>query len=169
MDRAGEIPADASLFQAIPIIIELQYVLVRGSDRKITGIVTTSDLSGEFRRLAEPYLLLGEIENQLRRMIGTRFSLPELAEARDPLDTRDVKSVADLNFGRYILLLETPDRLNRLKVSIDRGTFVADLHHVREIRNDIMHFDPDPLPDNEIAFLRKFVRFLQVLRSQGVI
>ncbi len=43
MDVHHEIRSDASLFQAIPIIIQHQYVLVRGSDNRITGIVTASD------------------------------------------------------------------------------------------------------------------------------
>ena len=40
----AEVSADASLFAAIPVIVEHQYVLVRGSDHRIIGIVTTSDL-----------------------------------------------------------------------------------------------------------------------------
>ncbi len=74
MDGHHEIRAESSLFQAIPIIVEHQYVLVRGSDNRITGIVTASDLSLQFQQLAEPFLLLGEIENHIRRILGDNFS-----------------------------------------------------------------------------------------------
>ncbi len=43
-----------------------------------------------------------------------------------------------------------------------------DLDRVREIRNDVMHFDPDPLPDSDLAALRRFVKFLQALQSLGI-
>jgi predicted transcriptional regulator len=57
-----EVRLNSSLFHAIPIITTNDYVLVRGMDGKISGIVTSSDLSSEFRKLTEPFLLLSEIE-----------------------------------------------------------------------------------------------------------
>jgi len=39
-----------------------EYVLIRAADRRICGIVTTSDLGLQFLQLGEPFLLLGEIE-----------------------------------------------------------------------------------------------------------
>lgn len=79
MDAHQEIRSDASLFQAIPIIIQHEYVLVRGGDNRVTGIVTASDLSLQFQQLAEPFLLLGEIENHIRRILASKFSPAELA------------------------------------------------------------------------------------------
>jgi CBS domain-containing protein len=111
MDDSHEIRADASLFQAIPIIVEHQYVLVRGSDNKISGIVTATDLSLQFGRLAEPFLLLGEIENHIRRILGEKFSADELKMVGDPTDKdRKIEDVADLTFGEYIRLLENEAR-----------------------------------------------------------
>lgn len=164
-----EIRADASLFQAIPTIVQYQYVLVRGIDGRITGIVTASDLSLQFQQLAEPFLLLGEIENHVRRIIADRFSNDELASARDPGDTdRKVDGVADLTFGEYIRLLENPDRWVNLKLSIDRATFCKQLDRVRGIRNDVMHFDPDGIPPEDLERFRDFARFLQRLQGIGV-
>jgi CBS domain-containing protein len=151
MDPHQEIRADASLFQAIPIIIQHQYVLIRGSDNRITGIVTASDLSLQFQQLAEPFLLLGEIENHIRRILANKFSASELAEARDPSDTdRGVSGVADLTFGEYIRLIENSARWKKLGLPIDRKIFVKHVDRVREIRNDVMHFDPDPMPADEL-------------------
>ena len=164
-----EIRAGASLFQAIPIIVQHNYVLVRGVDGRVRGIVTASDLSLQFQQLAEPFLLLGEIENHIRRIISDRFSKEELASARDPADTdRKVDTVADLTFGEYIRLLENPDRWSKLNLSIDRATFCKQLDRVRSIRNDVMHFDPDGIPPEDLDRLRDFDRFLQRLQSIGV-
>lgn len=169
MDLHQEIRADASLFQAIPIIIQHQYVLIRGSDNRITGIVTASDLSLQFQQLAEPFLLLGEIENHIRRIIANKFSAPELAGARDPGDTeRVVTEVADLTFGEYIRLLENPENWRKLNLPIDREIFIKHLNRVREIRNDVMHFDPDPMPPDDLKSLRDLVQFFQRLQGVGV-
>ncbi len=86
MDAYYEIEADASIFQAIPIIVQHQYVLIRGPDRKITGIVTATDLSLQFQQLTEPFLLLGEIENHIRLLLMNKFSDAELKAIRDPAD-----------------------------------------------------------------------------------
>jgi CBS domain-containing protein len=169
MDVHHEIRADASLFQAIPIIIQHQYVLIRGSDNRITGIVTASDLSLQFQQLAEPFLLLGEIENHIRRILANKFSASDLVGARDPSDTeRVVTEVADLTFGEYIRLLENPEHWKKLNLPIDRQIFIKQLDRIREIRNDVMHFDPDPMPPDDLKCLRDLVQFFQRLQGVGV-
>lgn len=168
MEQAYEVSADDSLFAAIGAIIQHQYVLVRAADATICGIVTTTDLSFQFQQLAEPFLLLGEIENHVRRLIGGKFTAEELKAVRDPGDQqRDVVSVADLTFGEYVRLLENPTLWDRLKLGVDRATFVKELDNVRVIRNDVMHFDPDGISDDDLHALRRFVAFLQKLRDIG--
>lgn len=170
MDQYVEISSETSLFDAIDDIISNQYVLIRGMDSTITGIVTTSDLSVQFQQLGEPFLLLGEIENYIRKMIQDKFTPEELLEARDPKDAeRDVHSVEDLTFGEYVRLLENPDRWSNLGLSIDRTIFIKQLEQIRMIRNDVMHFDPDGIADSDLEILRDFVRFLQGLANIGVI
>jgi hypothetical protein len=167
MKNCRNIPEEA-LFQAIPIIVAYQYVLIRGADNRITGIVTASDLNLQFQQLAEPFMLLGEIENHIRRILGTKFKTSELAETRDPDDTeREINGVADLTFGEYIRLLENPSRWTQLALPIDRCIFCKELDRVRKIRNDVMHFDSDgPVPE-QLDALRSFTRFLQRLKAVG--
>lgn len=168
MDRHHEVRSDESLFSAIPAIVQNQYVLIRGADNRITGIVTSSDLSLQFQQLSEPFLLLGEIENHVRRLIGDRFTADELAAARNPTDVeRQIASAADLTFGEYGRLLEDPSRWARLSLGVDRKTFSTYLERVRGVRNDVMHFDPDPLPDPDLGVLRHFASFLQRLKDLG--
>jgi len=170
MEQHQEIRSDASLISAIGIIAEHQYVLVRGHDQKIAGIVTASDLSLQFQQLAEPFLLLGEIENHVRRVISQRFTLTELVSAKDPIDTkRAVTSVADLTYGEYIRLLENQERWDKLNITVDRKTCMEKFESVRRIRNDVMHFDPDGIPEKDLMTLREFARFLQRLQIIDVI
>ena len=162
MEQHHEIRSDASLISAIGFIAEHQYVLVRGLDQKITGIVTASDLSLQFQQLVEPFLLLGEIENHLRQVISQRFTPTELKSAKDPTDAkREVTSVADLTYGEYKRLLENPERWDKLNITVDRKTCMEKFESVRRIRNDVMHFDPDGIPENDLMTLREFARFLQ--------
>lgn len=170
MEQHQEIRADASFFSAIGIIAEHQYVLVRGHDQKITGIVTASDLSLQFQQLAEPFLLLGEIENHVRRVISQRFTHTEVEAAKDPTDTkRVVSSVADLTYGEYIRLLENPERWDKLNITVDRKTCIEKFERVRKIRNDVMHFDPEGIPEKDLQALREFARFLQKVQIIDVI
>lgn len=170
MDQYVEISSETSLFDAIDDIVSNQYVLIRGMDNVITGIVTTSDLSVQFQQLGEPFLLLGEVENYIRRMIHDKFTPEELSDARDPEDSeRAVNTVADLTFGEYVRLLENQDRWSNLSLSIDRTIFIKQLDQIRMIRNDVMHFDPDGIADSDLETLRDFVRFLQGLANIGVI
>ena len=165
MEQAHEVRANTSIFDAISLIVQHGYVLVRGEHDKITGIVTASDLSLQFRTLTEPFLLLSEIENLIRNLIGDRFSPAELSAARDPHTDREVHSVADLAFGEYIRVLENQGRWDRLQLAIDRVLFCKDLDRVRRIRNDVVHFDPDGITPEDLDKLRDFTRFLKELEA----
>lgn len=168
IETAIEISADTSLFAVIGTIVGKDYVLVRDAKNKITGIVTTSDLGVQFGQLGEPFLLLGEIENHVRRLIDGKFTIDEVKAARDPGDAeREVKSVADLAFGEYVRLLSNPERWSKLKLSVDRSVFIKQLDQVREIRNDVMHFDPDGVDNEDLSTLRLFGRFLTTLQEMG--
>lgn len=168
MEPHAEISADASLFTAIPLIVQHEYVLVRGSNQRIVGIVTTSDLSLQFQQMTEPFLLLGEIENHIRRLISSHFNQGELSAAKDLVNgPREVETAADLTFGEYKRLLEEPGRWERLSLRVDRVVFIRLLDKVRDIRNDVMHFDPDGIPDNDLDVLRDFARFLRTLQTIG--
>jgi hypothetical protein len=170
MDAPQIISIDSSLFSAVEIIARHQYVLVRDNDDTIRGIVTATDLSQQFRQLAEPFLLIGEIENHIRLLLHGKFTVEELRDAtNDGDEDRKVDGISDLTLGEYARLLENKGRWNKLDLAIDRSAFVKSLHEVREIRNDVMHFDPDGLSDNELKTLRDFAGFLQGLRRRGVV
>jgi CBS domain-containing protein len=167
MDRHHEIRSDTSLFQAIPRIVQHQYVLIRGSSNRITGIVTATDLSLQFQQLAEPFLLLREIENHVRRLIGDNFS-PEELRSIARYNERAINDVSDLTFGDYVRLLEKDRRWKKVNLAVDRKEFCTRLDKVREIRNDVMHFDPDSIPPKDLEHLRYFANFLQRLRTIGI-
>lgn len=170
MEPAQEIGIEESLFSAIAIIAANDYVLVRAQDKKISGIITASDFNVQFQKLAEPFLLVGEIENGIRQILHGKFSKADLDSAKAPGDDdREIEGVSDLTFGEYLRLIENEKRWKKLKLEIDRVEFVKRLDRVREIRNDVMHFDPDGLEEADLETLREFAQFLKRLRDVGAV
>lgn len=161
-EPAEEVSWNAGLLDVIPKIVDKGFVLVRGPDSMFQGIVTVADLSLQFRVLSEPFLLLGQIENLVRTLIERSFSEEEIRLAKNAEDSRrEINSVHDLTFGEYVRLLERPEDWLKLKVPFDRMHFIKGLEEVRGIRNEVTHFDPDPLEPPKLALLRQFAAFLQ--------
>lgn len=164
--RARVVRTDDDLISQIPTIVESDFVFVQAEDRTITGIITTADLSQQFSELANPFLLVGEIERRLRRAIDEVFDPEELEEARNPNEPgRQINSADDLTMGEFARLLEAPDSWEKLGWPADRTVFVQGLNEVREIRNEVMHFSPDPLEEAQIGLLRTFNKWLEHLTS----
>jgi predicted transcriptional regulator len=168
MEPHHEISADASLFEAVRLISEHRAIIVRDeTNQKMIGIITAADISQAYFDLAEPFFLLGQIENHVRNLIARRFTLDELRDARDEKDSgRDVDDVSDLTIGEICRLLQREESWQKLDLQLDRRTFVGELDEVREIRNDVMHFNPDPLGEPELDRLRRFNLFLTRLNDQ---
>ena len=169
MDPAEELPVTTPLFDAIPSIAEHGYVLVRGADNTVTGIVTASDLSLQFMQLTGPFLFIGEIEGYLRHLIHGRFTLEQLREASLSEEGPSIEGSGDLTLGAYARLLGDKDNWKRLDLNIDRAEFVRQLDEVRQIRNGVMHFNPDGLSEDETRKLRDIARFFGNLARMGAI
>ena len=155
---------DAPFFEAVDTITEREVVLVRGKNRKITGIVTTADLSREYHQKAEPFLLLEEVEDRIRALISGNLSDEEIKQARDPGDgEREIEGVDDLTFGEYVRLLGSRKNWDKLRLGIDRKLLVKLLNDVREVRNDVMHFRPDSSEPEDLDQVRMLRSLLEQL------
>jgi len=157
------VDADDDLIARVPDIIDEGFIFVKAPDRSVSGIVTMADLSTQFTTLARPFFLLREIEQRLRHVVNSHFTPADIEWARDPDDDRKVRCADDLTIGELARLFEKPDCWSRLDWTVERQVFVDALHGVREIRNDIMHFSPDPLSDAELEMLRAFIKWLRTL------
>ncbi len=164
-EDAQVVDANITLFEAIPTIVKHGYVLVRDQqNRKITGIVTSSDLSLRFQQLTEPFLLLREIELHIREILNGKVSAADLVSIIQMTATAPPpKSISDLSFGGYIRLLQHPTVWKKLDLKVDQTLLTKQLESVREIRNDVMHFDPDPMTETQLEILKSATRFMQQL------
>lgn len=161
MEPAEVISATTRLFDAIDRVTKHGYVLVRGDERVITGIVTVTDLTDELGQFAAPFLFLGEIEGHLRNIIHGKFTLDQLKTAS--LQPESVDGSSDLTFGGFCRLLGNADNWEQLALGIDRPEFIKHLDAVREMRNDVMHFNPDGIAEERRKTLRSVARFFDKL------
>ena len=163
-EDAKIVEANQPLFEVIQLIVDAGYVLIRHGDRKIKGPVTISDLSLHLFALTEPFLRLREIELHVRTLIGNRVNSDDLSVlAEAPIPSRRPQGIADLNFGDYVRLLQNPAIWDKVQLQIDKSELTKLLDEVRVIRNDVMHFDPDPMTDDELGTLKRALRFMQRL------
>jgi len=155
---------DDRLFDAVKTVMDQGVVLVRGQDGKISGLVTVTDIGEQFIALAEPFLILEQIENHIRAWLDGCFTVEQLKDTLDPSDkNREVEAISDLTFGEYIRLLEKPENWQNLKLSLDRAIFTKRLDEVRRIRNDVMHFHPDGVSETDLETLRETSQFFYAI------
>lgn len=163
------------LFSCLAMLVDHGYVLVRGQDGRISGIVTYQEIVRRFQNTARPFFLLGEIESLLRRWLGARLDAEAViaVQATNRRPEQRTGKVEDLMFGDYVMLLDGTQRRTALaqradanwvalgRPALDRGQFVHHLQRVQAIRNRIAHFDDDPLPPEDMRDLTSFARQLR--------
>lgn len=159
---AQVVDSKSRFFDVIPVIARHGYVLVRGEDRRILGIVTTGDLGAQLQETAEPFLLVREIELNLRQILNAKVNEEDLAQLNHN-NGKALTCMADATLGDYVYLLENPTIWSRLDLKVDRKAFVNQIDRVRAIRNDLMHFDPDPMTAEDLAELRAAANFIERL------
>ena len=156
--------ASQELFEQLTTIYDAGYVFVRGDDGLVCGIVTTADLTDQFRLRTEPFFQLGEIERRLRRGIEQAFSVGELQCVASRRNS--ITSVEEMTFYQYERLLDDDARWQKLNWRVARPGFVADLGAVRKIRNPVMHFHTDLLTPEQQDQLKSLLRSMRRLVPQ---
>ena len=146
-ENASIVSAGDELLSQIDAIYKADFVFVRDDDDRICGIVTTADLTDQFRDLTTPFFQLGEIERRLRRCIDRAFSTDDLRAATG---NKKVGSADDLTFGQYVRLLSDESRWQRMDWEwADCKTFIGYLDAARVVRNRVMHFGEELSPEDK--------------------
>ncbi len=133
---------DQDLVEVLSDLETWDFVFVRDEKNAVAGIVTTADVVGKYRELSTPFILIGELDQVLRRLISRTFSLEEVTSLCDADGSRSVKSFDDLEMGDYQRVLENRDRWAKLGWPLDRATFIKRLDELRMIRNNVMVIGP---------------------------
>lgn len=153
------------LLRLVPTIVERNFVFVQDDTNQITGIVTTADVSDLFADRTRPFLLIGEIDQRLRDLIRQHFLLKDIQKIceQSPVP-RVLTSFDELTMGDYELVLGSPQHWETLGWPLDRRIVLAKLVEVRETRNDVMHFNPDPIDPSRLSALVGLVELLRKYR-----
>lgn len=111
--------------------------------------------------MATPFFLMGELDHLLSRVMSDNFSMDEIRALCDVDGTRKLLSYDELTMGDYQSVLQNPSEWSILVWPLDRQTFARRLSELRNVRNSLMHFNPDPIPDNVVSQLRDMIRLLK--------
>jgi CBS domain-containing protein len=158
---AREARYDQELVEVLPDLETWDFVFVRNEKNAVAGIVTTADVVAKYRELSTPFILIGELDQVLRQLVSRTFALEDVTSLCDPDGSRSVRSFDDLDMGDYQRVLENPERWAKLGWPLDRATFIKRLDDLRLIRNNVMHFNPEPLPPNTVERLRFILKLLR--------
>lgn len=133
------------LLEHIADIIEDDFIYVRGDEGEFVSIVTTTDLAKSFHDTSGPFMRLREVELRIRDLID-RLKLSTIRSGlKRAGNAQRIKSANDLMFGQYVELFEIDDNWEAIGLPFDRELITENLRAVNKVRNDVMHFRPEPL------------------------
>jgi predicted transcriptional regulator len=159
--NAEAVASTADLISMLPVIERQEFVFVHGTDRSITGIVTLVDVVEAYGQMAFPFFIIGRIDQSLRHIIEATFTIQTITHLIDPEDPGRITSYGQLTMGEYQRIFENPDCWAKLGWPLHRKTFCDRLKKITRIRNNIMHFNNDPLAGDALSRLQNFINLLQ--------
>lgn len=155
------LPSETPILEAMESVHKYGFILVSDQSKKICGMITAVDMSSTYKSLTEKFLLIEQIERQVRLLLDNQYTLAEInALIRTEDSQLEVRSIDDLTFGQYVKIIESPDNWKKLNLSFDKDILHTLLDDVRGIRNDIMHFDPSDIDSDQQDKLSEICKFL---------
>ncbi|MFL1430349.1 MULTISPECIES: CBS domain-containing protein [unclassified Nocardiopsis] len=159
--RARDVTYDQHLIDILSLLSEFDFVLVRDQTNAIAGIVTANDVAAAYGTMATPFFLIGELDQRLRRVLSGAFDIGYATNLCSPDGGRSISSFDDLSMGDYQRILQNTQAWEALGWPLDRKVFVRRIDELREIRNDLMHFNPDPVPEDAVHKIRHMIALLR--------
>lgn len=158
MVEAQSVATSEELLSLTHRISEHGYVFVRDADGSLRGIVTAADLTQKFGDDQAPLIQLEEIERRLGAHVRDHCSDEELS-------ANGVRvSGTGKTLGTYVTALSKEPLWAKLGWhGVDRTMFHDLMNRVRIIRNDIMHFSPDPISPQELETLASAMRTVRFI------
>ncbi len=147
---AQAVPYDTDLFDVLDRVRRSGFVFVKNERNEVAGVVTTDDIVARYGETANPFILIGDLDRALRRAIAARILLDDVKA----LCSSRINGFDDMSMGDYQRVLESEAQWERLNWQLDRKAFIGRLDEIRRIRNKVMHFNPDPLPEDTVLMLR---------------
>ena len=154
---------DTHLLDVIRDISNEGFMVVEDVSGRPIGVVTPADVAAAYDAFATPFSLIGDLDRLLRSVIDESMDWQDVLAVLDPSGERKLRSIDQFSFGDYLRAFENEGLWQQLGWSVDRSVFREQLEAIRTIRNDVMHFNPDPPPEGTVEMLRRtqdLVRYL---------
>lgn len=154
---------DTPLIKAIAIVKKHEFAVVLAKDKSLYGIVTATDVTERFLQETEQFVLLSELEGHIRNLLRDTVLVEDLKKLcpRDP--GKEVTSIDEMTFGDYVTVFGNEEQWEKIHIAADRKAFLAQLESIRKLRNDVMHFRPSGLSEENKEMLKHFVKYLREL------
>jgi CBS domain-containing protein len=162
--EATKLSYSDDLHKVLPKLQDEDFIVVANPHNEITGIVTTADVVALYHERTLPFLLIGELDQELRQLIEATIPFDTVRAVCAQPGRPELESFDDMTMGDYQQVLGHPGCWATLGWPLDRVTFVKRVDDLRRIRNDITHFNPDPEPKDAVDKLR---HMLDVIRTFG--
>ncbi|WP_330478530.1 hypothetical protein OG301_24525 [Streptomyces platensis] len=160
--KAHAVSYSDHLIDVLTHLEQFGFLLVKDQTNRIAGIITIADVAAEYGATARPFLLIGDLDRQLRRVISEGLDLAEVIALCDPDGRRKLTSFDQLSYGDYQQVLSNQKQWDRLGWPLDRKPFTDRLNELREVRNELMHFnDKDKAGDAAVPMLRNMIELLR--------
>ncbi|WP_157517596.1 restriction system modified-DNA reader domain-containing protein [Micromonospora rifamycinica] len=140
------------------------FIFVRDDQEEITGIITAADVVRKYDETATPFFLIGEIDQELRQLLQNTFDDETVKQACRSAGM-SFKSFDSMSVGQYQAVLNDPDCWKQLGWPLDRTIFIQRLDRLRRVRNNVMHFNPDPVKPTDVRKLRNFLDLIRRYRG----
>jgi hypothetical protein len=149
---------------------EIDHILV-GDTEELVGVLTTADVFGRLTDFAEAFVLLYEIELDLRDLFVSVYSpeqLNQLFEQLSPENAPPIRALHDMSFSQYVQVISNRDRWQGFEpvLKTSREAANADLRRINELRNTVFHFRRQVLPRDTDALRRYRDRLRMRLNAQ---
>ncbi|WP_329548256.1 hypothetical protein OG548_33640 [Streptomyces sp. NBC_01356] len=158
---AQSVSYDHELIDILPVLTDRDFVFVLNDKKEVAGIVTTADVVNAYGELAIPFFLIGELDQRLRQVISRNFDLEDVKDQCNSDGRKPITTFDDLAFGDYQWVLQNPKSWTTLGWPLDGAVFSSRLEEIRIIRNDVMHFNPDPPGPDAVQKIRNMIKLIR--------
>ncbi|MCK4571059.1 CBS domain-containing protein [Candidatus Bipolaricaulota bacterium] len=168
IDEASLHPSNSEMLALGKTLADSPYILV-GEDGILSDILTHADIVRLFRELAAHFLLIGNIEQSLRLLIGKVFDTDETIEtaighAFYYRKEHKPQSLDEMTIDDYRqLIMNKKNWPHFAGLLFDRQATQNRLLKLRDLRNDLFHFRLHMLNSEQKDFLQSTVRWLEQL------
>ncbi|MFN0291204.1 CBS domain-containing protein [Pedobacter helvus] len=151
MEDAAVIKNTEDFLKYLKLIARKEFVLVKNYHGELVGIITTYDMTINFKEFLIPFLKIGIVEDSLRKII-TDWQL----------EVKGGKKPENLVFSEYIKVFQDEKNWQKMKFrNLDKASFIDKLNEIRVIRNKIAHYKPDGISSQEIFNITSFAEIIE--------